>query len=175
MLYSNLICEKILQLPLFKSTAELAVAAYVPFRSEVNIWPILQWLWQHQGVVWLPKVGERAGEMQLYRTSSKHDLSTGKWGLQEPHEHLPQWDETKNLDAVIVPGVAFDRQGRRLGYGAGYYDRFFARLSDQSSPKMRQPLLIAPAFSTQVIAEVPAEEHDRSINLLVTEEYSQYC
>jgi 5-formyltetrahydrofolate cyclo-ligase len=64
---------------------------------------------------------------------------------------------------VIVPGVAFDPRGGRLGYGGGYYDRLLADCWKSC------PLLVAGAFEIQVVEEVPVEEHDALINLIITE------
>jgi len=67
------------------------------------------------------------------------------------------------LDLVIVPGVAFDRKGHRLGFGAGYYDRFLPKLR----PGVKK---IAVAFEVQLVDSVPAEEHDIRMDAILTEE-----
>lgn len=175
---SSKIRNHLLQLSMFRHrrARTLSVAAFAPFRSEVNIWPFLHRLWQEGVHVWLPKVEETTGDMQLYKTTSVYDLREGKWGIQEPNEELPQWDERVQLDVMIIPGVAFDLQGGRLGYGAGYYDRLFARMKDAQEQKNTNfPPLIAPAFSVQVIDKVPCEAHDQKIDGIVTEDYSQFC
>jgi 5-formyltetrahydrofolate cyclo-ligase len=67
------------------------------------------------------------------------------------------------IDCVFVPGAAFDKLGNRLGYGGGYYDRFFERLRD-TTPKL------ALAFSCQIVESVPVEAFDKKIDMLITEE-----
>ncbi|MOA35167.1 5-formyltetrahydrofolate cyclo-ligase family protein [compost metagenome] len=71
-------------------------------------------------------------------------------------------------EVVFVPGLAFDRQGGRLGYGGGYYDRFAARLSMQDGTA-QQMLWLGAAFEKQLIAHVPLERHDLKMNGIVTE------
>jgi 5-formyltetrahydrofolate cyclo-ligase len=91
------------------------------------------------------------------------ELVTGMWGIREPRKGGLVKAEIPEIDFVLVPGVAFDLTGNRLGYGMGYYDRFFELLSP-SVPKA------AIAFACQVIPEVPVEEHDKKMSLLITEE-----
>ncbi|MHB8124740.1 MAG: 5-formyltetrahydrofolate cyclo-ligase [Desulfitobacteriaceae bacterium] len=91
------------------------------------------------------------------------DLDTGMWGIREPKEEGLVKVEPWEIDFVLVPGAAFDLTGNRLGYGAGYYDRFFEFLSP-SVPR------VAVAFACQVIPEVPVAEHDKKMSFLITED-----
>jgi len=93
----------------------------------------------------------------------QRDLEPGRWGIPEPKtERLRQVDAAA-IDFVIVPGVAFDEQGHRLGYGGGYYDRFFAGLREGVP-------LVALTFDLQVVPEVPVDPWDRRVDLILTEE-----
>jgi len=86
----------------------------------------------------------------------------GGWGL------FREWWEPGDGDVVIVPGRAFDRAGRRLGRGVGYYDRTFP-------PGGRsQPLLVGMACEAQILESVPADSHDRSMDAIVTERGFQW-
>jgi 5-formyltetrahydrofolate cyclo-ligase len=91
------------------------------------------------------------------------ELITGMWGIREPKKEGLVKAEFSEIDFVLVPGVAFDLSGNRLGYGMGYYDRFFKFLSP-SVPRA------AVAFNCQVIPEVPVAAHDIKMSLLITEE-----
>ncbi|MCK9906995.1 5-formyltetrahydrofolate cyclo-ligase, partial [Frankia sp. Cpl3] len=91
--------------------------------------------------------------------TGEENLRQGVWGIFEPDPDVSQRAEREKLEAIVVPGVAFARDGGRLGYGGGYYDRFLATLE-------RKPLLIGFAFSCQVIDQVPLEKHDYPLDYL---------
>ena len=88
-------------------------------------------------------------------------LVAGPWGIKEPAADCPltQIDE---IDFMLVPGVAFDRRGQRIGYGAGFYDRLLAR-------RHRHTDCVAIAFDCQVVPRIPTEAHDQPIDRLITE------
>ena len=76
-------------------------------------------------------------------------------------------DETslENIDLVVVPGVAFDRQGGRMGRGKGFYDRMFGKITD----KEKTPIKIGVCFDFQLVSDVPKEPHDELMNTIITE------
>ena len=132
------------------------VMAYWPLPDEPDISPLLD-AWVAQGrVVLLPKVtGDDS--MQLRRYTSPADLQEGAFHILEPiGEPFTDYDQ---IDVALVPGVAFDAAGHRLGRGRGYYDRF---LSSHLSPLTSHPspLLIGICFPFQRVAAVPSEPHD---------------
>lgn len=90
------------------------------------------------------------------------DLAPGIWDIPEPHAASLRPVKPEEVDLVIVPGVAFDRDGNRLGYGGGYYDRFFTRLR-KGVP------LIALAFDCQIVEYIPTGRFDKKIDCLITE------
>lgn len=89
------------------------------------------------------------------------DIEPGVWGIREP-KLTNKEVEPLEIDLVIVPGAGFDLQGNRLGYGGGFYDRFFTR-TKPSTPR------IALSFECQIIAEVPVDKHDFKMTKLITE------
>ncbi|HWQ88754.1 MAG TPA: 5-formyltetrahydrofolate cyclo-ligase [Desulfitobacteriaceae bacterium] len=90
-------------------------------------------------------------------------LVPGKWGIREPRREGLVKAEAAEIDFVLVPGAAFDLSGNRLGYGAGYYDRFLELLSP-AVPR------VAIAFACQLVPEVPVEAHDKKMSCLITED-----
>jgi 5-formyltetrahydrofolate cyclo-ligase len=88
------------------------------------------------------------------------DLVATGYGPREPARRAPV--EPADVDAVVAPGLAFDRAGRRLGYGGGYYDRYFDRLRPDA-------VRVGIAFSVQLVDEVPAGRRDRRVQIVVTE------
>lgn len=107
-----------------------------------------------------------ADQLQLFALKAIDELAPGRYNILEPRRELRERPERRvapeSLDVVLAPGVAFDRQGRRLGQGRGYYDRLFPRLRPDAT-------IIGLAFETQVLPEIPVEEHDVQMHFVVTE------
>lgn len=112
--------------------------------------------------VWVPKV--TGDTMHFYRIESLAELRLGAYGIMEPKGDGPMdgaaWNEACE-GLMLMPGVAFDGQCRRVGYGGGYYDRYLA-----AHPGLRK---MALAFEFQILPEVPYEEHDIRPEIVVTE------
>lgn len=137
------------------------VMAYVPVRSEFDTRPLLEHLLAAGVVLALPRIiGPRI--MVAARVEDlERDLVPGAFGIPAPGDKLEALSPTL-LDCVLVPGSAFDLEGRRCGYGGGYYDNLMAL----TRPDCHR---VAAAFDVQVVDEVPAEPHDLPVHLLVTE------
>ena len=90
----------------------------------------------------------------------------GSWGLPQPPPERIRAVDTEEIGLVIVPGLAFDLRGNRIGFGAGYYDRF---LGGVISPK------VAVAYAFQILSEVPVTERDVPVDMVVTEEGAHRC
>jgi 5-formyltetrahydrofolate cyclo-ligase len=164
------ICRNLQELPLFANASFKActVFAYMPTRYEADISGFLEWLWQRGCRVLVPKTAPAEGRMSLHEIRGFDDCVAGHWGIREPRDTIPAWEDLAEIDAVLVPGVAFDLAGRRLGYGGGYYDRFFADLEKKLGAD-GQPVRVAAVFDCQIVSEVPADRHDMAVNLIVTE------
>ncbi len=125
------------------------VAAYWPLADEVDIRPLIAWLVAEGKTVLLPRVtGETTMELRHYQSSD--DLREGAFHILEPTGTV--FADYPAIDVILVPGVAFDAAGRRLGRGRGYYDRFL--------PLLSQAHKLGVCFPFQRVAEVPAEAHD---------------
>ncbi|MFQ5492900.1 MAG: 5-formyltetrahydrofolate cyclo-ligase [Candidatus Dojkabacteria bacterium] len=107
--------------------------------------------------VFLPYIDK--GEMGC--VTSMEDIETGHLGIGEPKKPCTaaQYGE---VDVVILPGVGFDRSGNRLGQGVGWYDNFLKKLP-------RDVIRIGFAFSDQLLDEIPADEHDESVDFIITD------
>jgi 5-formyltetrahydrofolate cyclo-ligase len=124
--------------------------------GEVRTLPIIRWCWDEGRNVIVPVVG-KDGDMGHVFLAPATALATTRWGGLEPRDAEPA--DSLTADVVIVPGVAFDRSGNRLGMGGGFYDRF---LSTVTAPK------IALAHAFQIVDAVPVNSHDRRVDLIVT-------
>lgn len=140
------------------------VMAYMPHRSEVDITAVLHHIWQQGKAVVLPRTIPNTRRMEPHLTNGWFDLRRGQWGIWEPDASTKCWDG--DLSCILVPGVAFDEQGGRVGYGAGFYDRFFHRMLDEGKV---MPVLIGIAYDVQVYKQLPVEPHDFPMKMIVTE------
>lgn len=142
----------------------LTIMAYWPLADEVDIRPLVERLAAEGHTVVLPKVtGDET--MELHHYTSAADLVEGAYHIMEPvGRPFADYDA---IDVALVPGMAFDAAGHRLGRGKGYYDRFLAgHLAPQTSPLA--PRIIGICFPFQRVAHVPAEEHDVVVDEVVS-------
>ncbi|WP_314590588.1 5-formyltetrahydrofolate cyclo-ligase [Paenibacillus terrigena] len=156
-----------------EQSANRSVFVYLPYEHEIDVIPFIQHCWDRGYAVYAPHVDQAAGQMQLFQIRSLSDVEVGSYGIREPKLSLPLLPATRwaMLDWVVVPGLAFDQHGGRMGYGGGYYDRFMARVAASHPEESdRRPLCIALAFSLQVIDRVPMEVHDLRVDCLITED-----
>jgi len=156
---SSSIQREILALPAYRDSR--IVMVYLNFREEVETALIVQETLGCGKKVAVPYCPNNDIIPCLIKDID-HDVRPGKFGVPEPLQDRVKTVEPGEIDLVLVPGVAFDLQGNRLGYGKGYYDRFL--------PKMREGVpVIGLAFACQLVESIEAEEHDFKMTLLVTE------
>ncbi len=138
---------------------ETPILAYAAIEPEVSLWPLLDHLLSKQRAVYLPVTD--AEEIRFYRYTGKEDLQTGALHILEPRqEESAAFTGEEGL--VLVPGVAFDKQGNRMGYGRGYYDRFL-----EAHPTL---ITIGVAFPEQMVSLVPHDDHDVPMQSVITGE-----
>lgn len=154
--------ERLLGLDAYRQARSLMV--YVAFRSELLTEGLIRAALAQGKVVTVPKVERQSKGLLACRLRSfPGPLRPGAYGILEPvGEALELWPP-EQLDLVVVPGLAFDPAGHRLGYGGGYYDRFLAGPAAQATA-------IGMAFREQVLAHLPVEPLDRSVSAVVTDE-----
>ncbi|MBP1157490.1 MULTISPECIES: 5-formyltetrahydrofolate cyclo-ligase [unclassified Paenibacillus] len=139
---------------------------YMPIKTEVDVTPVLEACWEHQWRVVVSKVMPAYKQLKLYEVRSYADLHQGTWGIREPVPRAKQLFDIRQIDIALVPGLAFDMNMGRLGYGGGFYDRFMQQYVRTGLPK---PYIIAAAFEDQLVPEVPMGLFDFRINELITE------
>ncbi len=159
----------LLDLPLLNNCTTLLI--YVAFRSEVQTLPIITTLLESGKTVAVPLTLVREKRLRsIIIKDPKKDLSPGYCGIPEPKTspiHNKTIDPTV-IDLVIVPGSVFDRQGGRLGYGGGYYDRFLAMRAPQATR-------IALAYELQIVDKIHLEPHDQTMDMIITENSVYTC
>ena len=157
---SRRICAAVAALDVWRDAE--TVMLYAAFGSEVNVDALIALAWRANKTVLLPRVEKAERRIHPYRVDGWDVLVPGTYGIREPDPaRCMPWSDP--IDAVIVPGVAFDGRGGRMGYGAGYYDRF---LTGAASGAVR----LAVAFSCQVVDALPLEPHDAPMHWLITED-----
>ena len=159
---SSAIAARLLSLPEFERAR--CVLAYLSFGSELETHDFVSALLARGCELVLPRIDLANRRLNLYRVSDP-DAQTiaGVWGIQEPDPDRCAIADMKNIDAALVPGVAFTSRCERMGYGGGFYD---ALITEWPAPP---PPLIAGAFSLQVVETVPLGPNDRSIDAVVTD------
>lgn len=146
------LCSMVLSSPQYQSAKTLY--AYLPFRNEVQILPLLHQALADGKQVALPKCYGK--EMRFLLTTDFSQIQHSAFGAPEPAANAPVAQDTSAL--VIVPGLVFDRRGYRIGYGGGYYDRFLAR--EPEHPTM------ALCYDFQLLPHLEAEAHDVPVDII---------
>jgi 5-formyltetrahydrofolate cyclo-ligase len=137
------------------------VLLYLGIKTEFDPTPLVEAALSMEKTVVLPRILKAENRLEIRQIQSlDQDLVSGVWGLREPDPSSCPEIEPAKLDFVLVPGVAFDLQGNRMGYGAGFYDRL---LSDQRLVAPR----ISAFFSEQLVDQVPHEAHDLPVDIMV--------
>ena len=153
------IVGKLIALPSF--VIARSVLLTLPFRSEWDTLPLVRDALATGRTVVVPRVNALTRMLELFAIADPTcDVGGGHQGIPEPLPHCRALDPAA-VDWVLVPGVAFDRDGRRLGYGGGYYDRLLPLLSPRAAR-------IAGAFDLQIVDRVPAGPHDITVDAIVT-------
>lgn len=154
---SELIQGVFCTLPVFVSAR--VVALYRAIDNEVETAGLISAAQQSGKVVVLPAVCD--GGMQFRKVGSELPLEVGAFGIPEPSPDSPVVD-IGSIDLVVVPGIAFDLEGRRIGYGKGYYDRVFHAWEGSGH-------LLGLCYDFQLVDRIISEPHDVEMDLILTE------
>ena len=138
----------------------VTVSGFMPLKSEINPLPLMQKLAEQGARLALPIVAGRGKPLVMRQWAWGEPLASGVWGIREPNPDAPEVEP----DILLVPLLAFDRAGHRIGYGAGYYDMTIIGL------RAKKPITaVGIAFAAQEIAAVPATPRDARLDLVLTE------
>lgn len=140
-----------------------AVLAYVGFGSEVDTEAFLRTVLADGKVLALPRIDKARNVLTLYRvTDLDRDLEPGLWGIREPKADAARIFALREADFVLTPGLAFDPDCNRMGYGKAYYDRLFADCPGEI------PYRLALAFDCQIVPHVPVGTTDVRLDAVIT-------
>jgi len=162
---STAILERLRSLPAFESARALLV--YVSSKdNEVDTLHLIRSAIESGRKVLVPVAVTSTREMVWSELRSLDELTPSTFGIMEPKEDCVRPVEHGERDVALVPGIAFDAAGRRIGYGGGYYDRFLASFSGKK---------VALAYELQVYDSIPSEPHDLPVDVIVTEDRLINC
>ena len=165
---SRQIIKRLLAMPEYQSSGN--VMWYVDVRDEVRTRHALPIALASDREIVVPYCD--GDDLRLFRLHKIGDLLPGAFGILEPRQELRHDADRKvdpgELDFVVVPGVAFDRDGGRLGHGRGFYDRLLAQVDAETT-------LVGLAFECQIAAKVPISGHDVAMDWLVTQRRTLRC
>jgi 5-formyltetrahydrofolate cyclo-ligase len=150
-----LIAKKLHSLPIIKKAK--TILFYMPIHGEVDLKPFYETTALNKKFI-LPRVKDET-TLHLYHINDLNNLVEGCFKIPEPKCHFKMAD-SNNIDIVLVPGIVFARNGHRIGYGKGFYDRLLKRIK---CPK------IGIAYDFQMVENIPGEPHDTPMDMIVTE------
>ncbi|CAK9799445.1 5-formyltetrahydrofolate cyclo-ligase [Anthophora quadrimaculata] len=164
---SKRIFEKLCSLPQFQESKRVSI--YLSTKDEVDTIQILKYMFKMEKNIFVPRY--KGEKMEMVKLNSMHDyekLPLTKWNIKQPcfNEFRENALETGGLDLILLPGVAFTADGKRLGHGMGYYDKF---LEICLKKQQKRPHLIAVAFNEQLWENIPTSENDILLDLVLTE------
>lgn len=158
--YSQTILNTLTSLDAYKDAKR--IMCFVSMGTEVDTHPLIEHIISEGKSVVVPITVDATRELLLSDLFSLDELEVADHNIEVPKEEFVRLVEAGTVDLVLVPGLAFAKNGHRVGYGGGYYDRFLAKL-DKSVPK------IAIGFDLQVVDRVPTNDFDIPVDSLITE------
>lgn len=155
---SAAIARKLFRCPVFKKAKR--VMFYAAFKNEVETSAMIKRALDEKKEVFVPRV--EGSEILAVKISCCGELSHGSFGIKEPRGTAkPLHASDLKFGAIIIPGIAFDTECNRLGFGKGYYDRFLARAAG---------LKIGLAYGFQITEKLPVSKNDIKTDMVITEE-----
>jgi len=144
------------------------VLFYLSHKSEVDTEPMIHKALAQEKIIALPLIdGEKREIIPLKIDNLDRDTQPGYRGIREPISRRCKQIPVQQVNLAIIPGIAFDERGGRIGYGTGFYDRFIPNL-DITTRK------VALAFECQIVPQIPMEPHDRYTDIIITEKRIVY-
>ncbi len=142
------------------------ILIYYPFGSEVDVTPIIKEALKNKKNIILPRIDNRRLKL-FYVNNPEEQLEKGTYGIMEPTTALCRPAKISDIDLVVVPGVGFDKNLNRLGYGGGYYDKLLLRIPEGVKK-------IALCFDIQIVNKIPVSKNDVGVDLLITDTKTHY-
>lgn len=163
---SALIQRRVMELPVYKESK--AIALYAGFNNEVLTSLLFGDALKEGKRVLFPCIRKERKDLIFVAVEGMDELELGPFGIWAPPYNDGMEDCADEAGLLLIPGVAYDPRGGRVGYGGGFYDRTLQRL-------VKKPFIMAPAYEFQVLDEVPVLPHDVRVDAIVTEQRVLIC
>lgn len=153
------IFKTLIENDLYKTSKNIFI--FINYGSEVETKKIINKAIQEGKKIYVPKTIKENKEMRAIEIKSLKNLKEDKFGILEPENFEGEINKNE-LDLIIVPGAAFDRRGNRIGYGGGYYDRYFSDLEINIKK-------VALSYELQLVKNIVSEKYDIKVDFIITE------
>jgi 5-formyltetrahydrofolate cyclo-ligase len=163
---SRAICNRLISDNAFAAASTIGL--YWPIKNEVLTEPVVRAAASGHKRVGFPLVRAEDRALIYIEVDDPADMAPGTYGIREPRFVRERIIPVEELGLIVIPGVAFDTRGYRIGYGGGYFDRLLTGRSVTAT-------CVAPAFDIQMVDRVPHEEYDRKVDVIFTESRVIMC
>lgn len=153
---------RILAMPELEQAAN--VFCFIGTEQEIDTRPLIEAFWQAGKAVYVPRCLDLKGNLSFYRIYSWNDVEEGVFGLLEPKWDCEEWHRTDSI-LCILPGLCFTKQGHRLGYGKGFYDRFLAKV---------RAIKVGICYNCCIVEKIPQDQYDQIADWVFTETEPYY-
>ncbi|MCR2033320.1 5-formyltetrahydrofolate cyclo-ligase [Anaerofustis stercorihominis] len=138
------------------------IMCFVSFKDEVDTHKFIKYLIKNNKNVYIPIIDNKNKAMHISKLNSFDELETGFYNILEPKKEYVRICNPEILDVIITPGVVFDKDNYRVGYGGGYYDKFF-------SNKNLDAKKIGLCYKEQITPKVPREDFDIPVDYIISD------
>lgn len=145
------------------------IMCYISFGSEIDTHEFIKYCIKDGKKVVVPVTFHEPRDMKPSQIFNFDELEPGYFNILTPKKEFIRYIDPKEIDLIIVPGAVFDKKGYRIGFGGGYYDRFLSSKIDEKAIKL------SLAFDLQIVDEVPREDHDIPVDIIITEKEIILC
>lgn len=158
--YSDIIESKLYETDSYKEAKN--IMSFISFSDEIHTHEIIKGSIKLGKSIVVPVTIPKTREMKVSQVLDFSELEIGYYNILTPKKEFIRFVDPNTIDLILVPGVVFARNGYRVGYGGGYYDRFFSKLNKEVKK-------IGLAFDLQIVDKVPTDSFDIPIDLIITE------
>lgn len=156
--YDKVIFKKLINSDIYKRSKK--IFTYISFGSEVDTKKFINYAISDNKDIYVPKTDKVNKEMLAIKINSLNNMNVDKLGILEP-KHVDKSKVGDKFDLIIMPGVAFDKNGNRIGYGGGYYDKYISKINDKC-------VKLALAYELQIVENIKSEIHDIKVDFIIT-------
>jgi len=160
---SDKIKENLCSLPIYRNSK--TIMGYYPKKGEVDILGMMQEALREGKIICLPVIDLKKNELYPFEVKDFSDCILGPFGIREPDAKKSKMIDTKDIDIILTPAIAFDYKKNRLGRGKGFYDKFLKKIN-------KNTIKIGLAFDFQILESLPTHTKiDQKVSLIVTERF----